>query len=38
MRKTHIDRRKIHLLKDEIRIGFEENVIELFDVGIPNFS
>ena len=35
VRKTYIDRR-ISLMKNEIKTQFEEEVIELFDVGIPN--
>ena len=37
VRKTCTERRKISLLKEvNIRKLFEENVIELFDVGAPN--
>ena len=34
MRKIHIERRKISLLKDEIRKWFGEKVIDLVDFGI----
>ena len=36
MGKAHNERRKICLLKDEIRKQFEEKVTELVDIGVPN--
>ena len=36
-RKTHTERRKMSLLKDfKVRIRFEEKVMELVDIGVPN--
>ena len=37
MRKSYVERRKTNFLDDEIVKIFKEKVIELVDVGVPNF-
>ena len=36
LRKTYIERSRVILLKDVIKKPFEEKVIELVNIGVPN--